>query len=165
MIVRSFISLLANGNHTERINIQFKDTKEASIEDRYKDYKALCVLDMADDLVEIFEEVEFKDKKKKKGIRSPEFRFETSAKYFTRTPEFNILIYNKKAEFLIRNKVFEVIIKTYETMTEVELDIETKNLFLKFNELYEGMIDRTEIYEKLLCLRFKDNEQQVSEQQ
>jgi hypothetical protein len=165
MLTSSFISSLANGKHADKINIQFKETKEGTIHDRFKEYKALCVLEIAETLEDIFEEAEFKDKKKKKGIRTPEFRFETSARYLTRTQEFNILIYNKKAEFLIRNKIFEIIIKHLETITEHELDIETKNMFIKFNELYEAMIDRTGIYEKLLCLRFKDNEQQVSEQQ
>jgi hypothetical protein len=161
MIIKAFTNLLANGSqHNDKINITFKDCRNISLENNLKEYKALCVYNMSEDVEEIFESVEFSSKKKKKGMRPPEFRFETSAKYFTRTPEFNVLIYNKKAEFLIRNKIFEVIVKNFETVTDHELDIDTKSLFLKFNEVYEEMVEQTGIQEKLLCLKFKEKEQE-----
>jgi hypothetical protein len=162
MIINSLIYLLINGS--EKITFQFKETsQDISLEQRIKNYKAFCILEMEEDIHTIFENVEFRDKKKKKGMRTPEFKFETSAKYFTRTPEFNVLIYNKKAEFLIRNKIFEIVIKQFETITEHELEIETVALFLRFNELYEEVIQRVNISENILTFEFKDGEQQESE--
>jgi hypothetical protein len=161
MIIRAFISNIINGNNTDKINIKFKEESTLSLEDKMKELKALCVYELSEDFETIFENADFsKDKKKKKGMRSPDFRFNTNIKYFNRTGEFtNILIYNKHAEFVIRNKVFEVIVKALETITDHELDVETKNLFIKFNELYEEMIDKTEIYNRILCLRFKEAEE------
>jgi hypothetical protein len=69
----------------------------------------------------IFESADFSiDKKNKKGMRSPDFKVNTNIKYFNKTGEFtNILIHYKHAEYVIRNKVFEVIVKALETIDHV----------------------------------------------
>ena len=76
------------------------------------EYSALCIYDISREK----KEVVLKDKKKKKGIKSPDYDFDINAGFFTIPSNLNILIYNKKAELVVRNKIFEVFIRYIEML-------------------------------------------------
>jgi len=99
---------------------------------------------------EIIETAEFyKDTKKKRPINLPIFDKDLiAAKIFASSAETNVLIYDKNAEFIIRNKILE----TFLRLSQNEVD--SKAIFKQFNEKYDYFIDGILRLEDYLTFNF-----------
>ena len=147
LVLKCLLVLIEKNN--DKINILFKEKNQI------ENYKGLCLFNFPND--EVIEYMS-KDKKKKKGIKPLEYTFDFNAKLFSKTQDSNVLIYNKKAEFIVRNKVLEVFMRTIEIIYDEELDIDLKNIYTDFGYLYDEYIKSTGIYEKYTIIDFYDKE-------
>jgi hypothetical protein len=138
-------------SNSSKFNIQFKD----KLND--KEYMALCVYDVISEKREVI----IKDKRKKKGIKSPDYEFDINASYFTIPQEYEVLIYNKKAELVLRNKIFEIFIRTIEMQNDQDAEIDYKAMYNQFGQYYENIIKETGVYEKYLKLDFLEKEHEI----
>ena len=145
IVLKCLINLIEKNN--EKVNIVFKENN------MIENYKALCLFNFPNDEVI---EYNSKDKKKKKGIKPLEYTFDINAKLFSKTQDANVLIYNKKAEFIVRNKVLELFMRSIEIIYDEELDIDLKKIYTEFGKAYDDIIISTGIYEKYTIVDFYD---------
>jgi hypothetical protein len=139
----------------DKININFKpaDSKVENLEEKLVKYQGLCVLENSEKMLASLEKMEFaKDTKKKKAFKVPDISDERNAKAFQKTPEINILFFDKKAEFITRNKVLEAFLKLYHNKFELEID--SKTIFKVYNELYDSIFEENDLYNKIQTFKF-----------
>ncbi len=146
--VKTILQMLEKGQNAERMQFVFQKV-ENSVNEKLMSYEAILYYEMTEEWTDILENSEYvRDPKKKKALRLPNFINDNMiSRYMQKTPEHNILIYNKYAEFFFRNKMIENILKTIYSRFEIN-DIETKKEILKFNELYEEMLRNITCYTK-----------------
>jgi len=151
-IIKSLLSMLEKAQNADKMTFIFRPKHNITIEEKLKGYESIFIYNMAETWEEILDITEYtRDPKKKKAIKIPNFFGEQLvSKYMQKTPEHNILIYDKHAEFYIRNKILENILKTIYSRFEIN-DIDSRKEFSKFNELYE------EITANVTCFDVKDN--------
>jgi len=155
VIVKALMNLLEKQNHTDKINIIFKSAESPieTLEEKIVKYQGFCVLNNSEKMEESMEKMEFaKDTKKKKAFKVPDFSDERNAKAFQKTPEINLLFYDKKAEFITRNKVLEAFLKLYHNKFELEID--SKTIYKVYNEFYDGIMSETDLYNKIQTFKF-----------
>ena len=138
--IKNIMQMVEKGQNVDRIQFMFQKT-DTSLTEKLKSYEAILTYEMTEDWNDLLESTEYlRDPKKKKAMRLPNFMTETSAaKFMQKTPEHNILIYNKYGEFFFRNKMIENILKTIYGRFEIN-DIESKREFIRFNELYDELL-------------------------
>jgi hypothetical protein len=73
-----------------------------------------------------------------------------------------VLIYNKKAELVIRNKLFEMFIRHIEIQIDQDADIDYKMMYREFGSLYDDIIKSTGIYEKYIKIDFIESEPETN---
>ncbi len=136
LIVKSLFVMLDKGNYNDKINFIFK-TKNVLAQN----YLALCTY-TNEDYINIMEKVEYvKDGKKK--IKLPNFDDVIKiSKYFQKTQDYNILIIDKNAEFILRNHLAGICLKVFSQ------DCDSKQVFKSFNKLYEELL--TEPTERII---------------
>lgn len=135
MIIKSLCFLCEKGTWIDKINLIFKKSySNPNFENKISSYQAYCKLNMNESPEEIMEVVNFVRESKKK-LKIPEFDEEiTISRYFTKTADHNILIYDKNAEFIIRNKLFEMCLRT------INFDVDMRQAFITFNKQYDELI-------------------------
>ena len=154
-IVGALLSLLEKQNHVDKININFKSAEAPveSLEEKLTKYQGLCVLENSERIKDSLERMEYaKDTKKKKAFKVPDVEHERNTKAFQKTPEINVLFFDKKAEFITRNKVLEAFLKLYHNKFELEID--SKTIFKVYNEFYDANMDETGIFNKIQTFKF-----------
>lgn len=154
-MLKALFLLLEKSQHTEKINITFKqsDQTEITVEDRLSKFSGFCLIKNSEKTIESLERLEYaKDTKKKKAFKVPDVDHERGVKSFLKTPEINVLFYDKKAEFITRNKVLEAFLKLYHNKFEIEID--SKTIFKVFNEFYDAIMDAADIETKIQSFKF-----------
>jgi hypothetical protein len=147
LIIKGLCTMVEKGICINKINFIFKnpsDIMKKEPEEIIKNYQAFCKYTMNEDWNVILENVDFIKDNKKKSVKVPELEGDFKiARNFAKTPEHNILIYDKIGEFVIRNKILESCIRA------IHHEIETKPIFKGFNEFYEEIVN-TEFFENSL---------------
>ena len=94
---------------------------------------------------QILEEVEYVRGNRKKTVPAPEFESDmNNVTAYQNNPEsHNVLLWNRVAEFIIRNKIFECTLAHFSYTTNNEID--TKPAFEQFNHDYDEMINNSVI--------------------
>jgi hypothetical protein len=154
-MLKALLLLLEKSQHTEKINIIFKqlDQPDISIEEKLSKFSGYCIINNSEKTIESLERLEYtKDTKKKKAFKVPDVDHERAVKSFQKTPEINVLFYDKKAEFITRNKVLESFLKLYHNKFEIEID--SKTIFKVFNEFYDGIMDSSDLGTKIQTFKF-----------
>lgn len=147
--------LLEKSQHSDKINITFKqlDQPDITIEEKLSKFASYCIINNSFRTIASLERLDYaKDTKKKKAFKVPDFDHERGVKSFQKTPEINVLFYDKKAEFITRNKVLEAFLKLYHNKFEIEID--SKTIFKVFNEFYDGIMDSSDLETKIQTFKF-----------
>lgn len=75
------------------------------------------------------------------------------------SPEFNIIINNKKLELLVRNKILECCLRIFNS--KFNIDVDSRSVFLEFNNLYEQIMDDKDVQDLIMTFTYEipnDNE-------
>jgi len=154
-VLKALLLLLEKAQQIEKINITFKqmDQQDITIEERLSKFSGYCLVNNSDKTIQSLERLEYaKDTKKKKAFKVPDVDHERGVKSFQKTPEINVLFYDKKAEFITRNKVLEAFLKLYHNKFEIEID--SKTIFKVFNEFYDAVMDSADLETKIQTFKF-----------
>jgi hypothetical protein len=158
-IIKAICSMLEKGINTSKINLIFKPKQILTkLEDLVSKYQAFCIYTLDEPASLILDNTDFVKDNKKKPLRVPEFKNELkTSKFFQRTQDHNILIYDKLAEFNLRNKILECCIRV------IQNEIDTKPIYKTFNDLYDTfMEDNTRLIENTIqTYIFRQSEFQV----
>lgn len=147
--------LLEKSQHTDKINITFKqlDQPDITIEEKLSKFSGYCIINNSEKTIDSLERLEYaKDTKKKKAFKVPDVDHERGVKSFQKTPEINVLFYDKKAEFITRNKILEAFLKLYHNKFEIEID--SKTIFKVFNEFYDAIMDSSDLGNMIQTFKF-----------
>ena len=122
-----------------------KEEKEITFADILKKYEAICMLEWEKPTSEIINTCEFIRPSKKKNVPAPDLESDfIQVKAYQNNPEaHNVLLYDRVAEFCLRNKVFECALAHFTYITSIEND--SAEQFKNFNETYDQYIDNSEI--------------------
>lgn len=139
-LVKALCLMIEKGHNIDKINFVFKNTnhiQKLGFEEKIATYQAFCILEMIDNYSDILDSVEYiKDSKKKKAIKAPEFDDQLIiAKYYQKNQDHNLLIYDKTAEFIIRNRILESFLRF------VNNEVDSKPIFKTFNDIYESVLN------------------------
>ena len=121
------------------------DPRSLTFEERVRKYKALCMIEMKKPGKEMICDVDFAKSGRKKAVRAPDFEGEfLNVRAFMNLPqEHNVLLYDRCAEFILRNKIFEQVLAQIGYV--LNQDIDSQQMFNTFNETYDNMIDGSEL--------------------
>ena len=126
---------------------------EITVDEKLSKYSGYCIIENSGKVLQSLERLEYaKDTKKKKAFKVPDVDYERGVKTFQKTPEINVLLYDKKAEFITRNKVLEAFLKLYHNKFEIEID--SKTIFKVFNEFYDANMDGSDLVNRIQSFRF-----------
>ena len=129
------------------------DQPETTINEKLIKFSGYCIINNSEKTINSLERLEYaKDTKKKKAFKVPDLDHERAVKSFQKTPEINVLFYDKKAEFIARNKVLEAFLKLYHNKFEIEID--SKTIFKVFNEFYDPIMDCSDLETKIQTFKF-----------
>ena len=122
-----------------------KEEKEITFSDVLNKYEAVCMLEWEKPTSEIINTCEFIRPSKKKNVPAPDLESDfIQVKAYQNNPEaHNVLLYDRVAEFCLRNKVFECALAHFTYITSIEND--SAEQFKSFNEVYDQYIDNSEI--------------------
>lgn len=141
IVIKTLCHMLDKGN--DKINIIFKPPQSDYLE-RIRSFSAFCIYELRDNPVLIIETADTVKDKKKKSIKVPEIPHDLKkSKLFARTPECNVMIYDKTAEFVVRNKILTECLRT------INPEIDNKPIFKQFNEIYENMVNTSKISQEI----------------
>ena len=100
--------------------------------DILKKYEAICMIEGEKSTYEIINNCDFVRQNKKKNIPAPDLEPDfIQLKAYQNNPEVhNVLLYDRVAEFCIRNKIFECALAHFSYITNIEND--SSELFTKF---------------------------------
>ena len=108
-------------------------------------YEAICMMEWEKSTKEIINTCEYVRPSKKKNVPAPDLENDfIQVKAYQNNPEsHNVLLYDRIAEFCLRNKVFECALAHLSFITNIEN--ETSELFKNFNANYDEVIDNSQI--------------------
>ena len=149
--------MLEKGKENEKIQFVV-NTPAPKLEDKLSLYRAYCILKIDNSLSsnDLLSTSDWIKDRKKKNIKIPEFNnISRVSKFYTPTPEYKILIYDKTAEFLIRNKVYENCLKAIVMRFDI-VDMDTSPMFAKYNEFYDTILGQIDYSTKLQVLEYSN---------
>ena len=119
--------------------------KELTFADLLNKYEAICMMEWEKSTKEIINTCEFVRPSKKKNVPAPDLESDfIQVKAYQNNPEsHNVLLYDRIAEFCLRNKVFECALAHFTFITSMEND--SAELFKNFNSAYDEVIDNSQI--------------------
>ena len=122
-----------------------KEEKELMFKDVLNKYEAVCMLEWEKSTNEIINTCDFVRPSKKKNVPAPNLDSDfIQVKAYQNNPEIhNVLLYDRIAEFCLRNKVFECALAHFTYITSIEND--SAEQFKSFNEIYDQYIDQSDI--------------------
>ena len=129
----------------EKENEEKKEEKEITFTDILNKYEAVCMLEWEKPTSEVINTCEFIRPSKKKNVPAPDLDNDfIQVKAYQNNPEtHNVLLYDRVAEFCLRNKVFECALAHFTYITSIEND--SAEQFKNFNETYDEYIDNSQI--------------------
>ena len=154
-IIKAVIVMLERGKENDKI--QFIINSESTIDEILSLYKAFCILNIenspsSNDLLAV---ADWNKDRKRKNIKVPEFNsINKVSKYYTPTSEYKILIYDKTAEFLVRNKILENMLKAVVIRFDIA-DMDATPIFYKLNEMYDIITTNINYSDKIQFLEYQ----------
>jgi hypothetical protein len=154
IILKALISLLEKTNHIDKINLNFKAAEaDVSMDSKLSKFSGYCIIENSQKTLESLDKLEYaKDTKKKKAFKVPDVDHERNVKTFQKTADINVLFYDKKAEFITRNKVLEAFLKLYHNKFEIEID--SKTIFKVFNEFFDSNMEASDLPNRIQTFKF-----------
>ena len=173
LIIRSLIDMCSKASYTDHFKLLFdkenkeeeeekkeegeeekeneeeedenKEKKEITFEEILKKYEAICMMEWEKSTSEIINNCDFVRPSKKKNVPAPDLENDfIQLKAYQNNPEtHNVLLYDRIAEFCIRNKIFECALAHFAYITNIEND--SAELFKNFNATYDEVIDNSRI--------------------
>ena len=137
--------------------------KEETFADLLNKYEAICMMEWEKSTNEIINTCEFVRPSKKKNVPAPDLENDfIQVKAYQNNPEsHNVLLYDRIAEFCLRNKIFECALAHFSFITNVEND--TAELFKNFNAAYDEVIDNSQISNTIQVYHFAPEKEKLNE--
>ena len=134
-----------NENEEEENENEIKPKKEIIFSDILNKYEAICMMEWEKSTNEIINSCYFSRPNKKKNVPAPDLENDfIQLKAYQNNPEsHNVLLYDRIAEFCLRNKIFECALAQFSYITNIESD--TSEMFKNFNATYDEVIDNSQI--------------------
>ena len=134
-----------NENEEEEKENENKPKKEINFADILNKYEAICMMEWEKSTNEIINNCDFVRPSRKKNVPAPDLENDfIQLKAYQNNPEtHNVLLYDRIAEFCIRNKIFECALAHFTYITNIEND--TSEMFRNFNAFYDEIIDNSHI--------------------
>ena len=155
-----------NDEEKEENEEEKKEEKELTFNDILSKYEAVCMLEGEKPTSEIISTCEFIRPSKKKNVPIPDLENDfIQLKAYQNNPEsHNVLLYDRVAEFCLRNKVFECALAHFTFITSVEND--SPEQFRSFNEIYDNFIDNSDICKNIQVYHYlPEKEKEVEEEE
>ena len=140
-----------------------EEKKEETFADLLNKYEAICMMEWEKSTNEIINTCEFVRPSKKKNVPAPDLENDfIQVKAYQNNPEsHNVLLYDRIAEFCLRNKIFECALAHFSFITNVEND--TAELFKNFNAAYDEVIDNSQISNTIQVYHFAPEKEKLNE--
>ena len=189
LIIRSLIDLCSKASYTDHYKLLFDKGKEPeeekqeeeeekeneeeekenklkkgiSFSDILKKYEAICMIEGEKSTYEIINNCDFVRQNKKKNIPAPDLEADfIQLKAYQNNPEVhNVLLYDRVAEFCIRNKIFECALAHFSYITNIEND--SSELFKNFNANYDEVIDNSQISNTIQVYHYSPEKEKQNE--
>ena len=154
-----------NEEKEENENEEKKEEKELTFSDILNKYEAVCMLEWEKSTNEIINTCEFIRPSKKKNVPAPDLESDfIQVKAYQNNPEaHNVLLYDRVAEFCLRNKVFECALAHFTYVTSIEND--SAEQFKTFNETYDQYIDNSEISKTIQVYHYLPEKEKEPEEE
>ena len=154
-----------NEENEENENEEKKEEKELTFSDILNKYEAVCMLEWEKSTNEIINTCEFIRPSKKKNVPAPDLESDfIQVKAYQNNPEaHNVLLYDRVAEFCLRNKVFECALAHFTYVTSIEND--SAEQFKTFNETYDQYIDNSEISKTIQVYHYLPEKEKEPEEE
>ena len=112
---------------------------------------------------EIINNCDFVRQNKKKNIPAPDLEQDfIQLKAYQNNPEVhNVLLYDRVAEFCIRNKIFECALAHFSYITNIEND--SSELFKNFTANYDEVIDNSQISNTIQVYHYSPEKEKQNE--
>ena len=122
-----------------------KPKKKINFADILNKYEAICMMEWEKSTNEIINNCDFVRPSRKKNVPAPDLENDfIQLKAYQNNPEtHNVLLYDRIAEFCLRNKIFECALAHFSYITNIEND--TPEMFRNFNAFYDEIIDNSQI--------------------
>ena len=142
-----------------------KEEKPVTFIDILNKYEAVCMLEWEKSTSEIINTCEFIRPSKKKNVPAPDLENDfIQVKAYQNNPEVhNVLLYDRVAEFCLRNKVFECALAHFTYVTSIEND--SAEQFKSFNEIYDQYIDNSDISKTIQVYHYLPEKEKEPEEE
>ncbi len=142
-----------------------KEEKELTFKDVLNKYEAVCMLEWEKSTNEIINTCDFVRPSKKKNVPAPNLDSDfIQVKAYQNNPEIhNVLLYDRIAEFCLRNKVFECALAHFTYITSIEND--SAEQFKSFNEIYDQYIDQSDISNTIQVYHYLPDKEKEPEEE
>ena len=142
-----------------------KEEKELTFNDILNKYEAVCMLEWEKPTSEVLNTCEYIRPSKKKNVPIPDLESDfIQLKAYQNNPEsHNVLLYDRVAEFCLRNKVFECALAHFTYVTSVEND--SQEQFKSFNEIYDCYIDNSDISKNIQVYHYLPEKEKEAEEE
>jgi hypothetical protein len=137
--------------------------KEITFPELLSKYEAICMLEPEKPTLDVINNCDYIRPAKKKNIPAPEFENDfIQLKAYQNNPEaHNVLLYDRIAEFCIRNKIFECALAHFAYTTN--LDNDSSELFKAFNMNYDEVIDNSELTNTIQVYHYSPEKEKPNE--
>ena len=141
-----------------------EEKKELTFADLLNKYEAICMMEWEKSTKEIINTCEFVRPSKKKNVPAPDLESDfIQVKAYQNNPEsHNVLLYDRIAEFCLRNKVFECALAHFTFITSLEND--TAEFFKNFNSIYDEYIDNSPISNTIQVYHYAPEKEKPEEE-
>ena len=141
-----------------------QEKKELTFADLLNKYEAICMMEWEKSTNEIINTCEFVRPSKKKNVPAPDLENDfIQVKAYQNNPEsHNVLLYDRIAEFCLRNKVFECALAHFTFITNIEND--TADFFKNFNSIYDEFIDNSPISNTIQVYHYAPEKEKPEEE-
>lgn len=146
--------MLEKGKENDKIT--FIPVANSSVEEKLAAYKAYCILRIDGNPLsnDVLASADWNKDRRKKNIRVPDFNnLNKASKYYTLTPDYRVLVFDKTADFLIRNRVLENCLKAIVMRFDIS-DMDATPMFTKFNEYYDSILAKLDFSDKIQVLEY-----------
>jgi hypothetical protein len=154
MVIKALITMLEKGVNVDKIDFVFKSSDMSFSAEKISKYQAFCRYELSESPSIILDSTDFiKDSKKKKPMSIPDFNKELkTSKVFSTTSDYKVLIYDKQAEFILRNKILESFLRA----TNFEADV--KPIYKTYNEQYDILVSSLPLLESIQKYSYNSSE-------
>ena len=146
-------------------NEEKEEKKELTLADLLNKYEAICMMEWEKSTKEIINTCEFIRPSRKKNVPAPDLENDfVQVKAYQNNPEVhNVLLYDRIAEFCLRNKVFECALAHFSFITSIEND--SADLFKNFNAAYDEFIDNSQISNTIQVYHYMPEKEKPEEEE